>query len=788
MRPLGCAPRLRACFAPVEALLLALLASLQRSLLDALQKSSLRSRAAALAGLALRALPAAATPVAVLLLQPHSSMGYKAASVTVTLAAVVGVLIAWLVPWIFFAWPLAACFAGLVVTSSHLQIIGLQQSRESRQYASWAPKLRGPQSAGLETMSVVLPCAFEREFAVRTVEAVLNHTRHSRLLEIIVVDDGSIPMLIHGFPQSLLAAKAPGEPVVRILRHETTRGLIAAKKTGGEAARGDVIVFFDCHVLPRDGWEDAFLRQMRRAGDHRTVVVPTITWLDPDKWVEDASKPSSSACIMFWNADFTWLDAPGRDVPIMSGGLLAISRRWWEETGGYDDRMVAWGGENIDQSLRTWLCGGRIEVAEGAYVAHMWREASNPKTRLHYPMATRDVMRNKARASAAWLGAFKAKTFAFAEYAEFESGANDIGDMRGFDRVKEKLQCAPFSHYISRFSYVYLDAGLIPDEVFQLQEATTGRCLERWPSKNAVDRVVLGTCTGDGTASGPAAETQWWHGANRHREKPGMPCCSGLANWNYYHCLQAAKPDSLIETGSCYITGTGRTQQFFLDALADGGASLRWQDRDVQALCAVPRVSADLKPAGPLELRACARKRGQVFRKTNVTAAAAFLFRIGDPGTSCLAFENAQLLIGACDEEKQRWRLLPQSGQLQHVKSEMCLDANDDRAPMLHPCHRPVVNRLQRFDFEAEFGWVRLKSSSGDNGRKRHFERCVDSEPEALLEVALEPCPEALARGVRWRRRAGRTPLETRLWRAQAAELEGARLLGGEAQPPYARS
>ena len=54
----------------------------------------------------------------------------------------------------------------------------------------------------------------------------------------------------------------------------------------------------------------------------------------------------------------------------MSGGLLALSRRWWEETGGYDTKMVAWGGENIDQSLRSWLCGGRIP---GWVLSGFWR-------------------------------------------------------------------------------------------------------------------------------------------------------------------------------------------------------------------------------------------------------------------------------------------------------------------------------------------------------------------------------------------------------------------------------
>lgn len=37
-----------------------------------------------------------------------------------------------------------------------------------------------------------------------------------------------------------------------------------------DAATGDVIVFFDCHVSPRKGWEMAFLKQMKRKqlGDH----------------------------------------------------------------------------------------------------------------------------------------------------------------------------------------------------------------------------------------------------------------------------------------------------------------------------------------------------------------------------------------------------------------------------------------------------------------------------------------------------------------------------------------
>ena len=54
---------------------------------------------------------------------------------------------------------------------------------------------------------------------------------------------------------------------------------------------------------------------------------------------------------------------PGRDVPMMSGGLLGISRQWWWETGGLDDQMVAWGGHAL---LKTWGSNGVQKTAKTA--------------------------------------------------------------------------------------------------------------------------------------------------------------------------------------------------------------------------------------------------------------------------------------------------------------------------------------------------------------------------------------------------------------------------------------
>eukprot|EP00439_Symbiodinium_sp_Y106_P080320 s735_g19.t1 len=98
----------------------------------------------------------------------------------------------------------------------------------------WAPR----------TISVVLPCAEERDLAFKTVKSVFDTTPTDILHEIVVVDDGSNPPL----SETHLNADVQKKYKILIKRHDRTVGLIGAKKTGGDAATGDIIVFFDCHV------------------------------------------------------------------------------------------------------------------------------------------------------------------------------------------------------------------------------------------------------------------------------------------------------------------------------------------------------------------------------------------------------------------------------------------------------------------------------------------------------------------------------------------------------------
>lgn len=394
------------------------------------------------------------------------------------------------------------------------------------------------------SISVVLPCAEEREYAVKTVESVFKSTPPDVLLEIIVVDDGSEPPLskTHITPDFQQRYKT------KVLRHKQTIGLIGTKQTGGDAAKGDIVVFFDCHVAPQPNWYKQFQRMISE--NYRRIVVPIITALDISTWTQQGSG-GNAKCYLTWDADFKWYTSEGIYAAGISGGLLGMSRRWWRETGGYDKHMLGWGGENLDQALRSWLCGGEIVQASESEVAHMWRTGDS-RTRVRYKHVG-DAGVNRARAVYGWYGVFTQK---LNHYPSFQRGNNWYGDISNIKAVGDRLKCRPYAWFLRRFRIIYEDAGMIPKEIFMIKETQSEKCLtytgHAGTSGNGFGAADMRQCNS-------ADHRQFWHLGNR--ESSSGKCCSGLRAWNTDQCLSQIQSPR-ITTAVCDIAG-GRVDEYW---------------------------------------------------------------------------------------------------------------------------------------------------------------------------------------------------------------------------------
>jgi len=283
---------------------------------------------------------------------------------------------------------------------------------------------------------------------------------------------------------------------------------------------------------------------------------------------------------MTWDVDFKWFDAEDEYIPILSGGLLGISRPWFNETGGYDEKMVGWGGENIDQSLRTWLCGGEIVAALDARVAHMWRTPDDPRTLSKKPANGYAAIRNKVRAGVAWMGNFSKKFRDFEMMEHFKNNPVELGGLENILDVARKLKCRPFSWFLNRFRDIYVEGGMVPSETFLLRLPGRKKCLQfqgrPGTSQTGFGRVKLVKCNAKD-------DRQRWHLGNKDMKRGGK-CCSGLRAWNTDQCLQPDHTsEDRIATGVCDVSGkkVANTAQA-VSLSAEGHLRFQSQYRPVQ--------------------------------------------------------------------------------------------------------------------------------------------------------------------------------------------------------------
>ena len=285
---------------------------------------------------------------------------------------------------------------------------------------------------------------------LRAVHSVLNRTPPELLHEIILVDDGSdegAPWLLDG---AHLEKHLQLLPKTKLVRLEGRNGLMQARNVGGTVATGDTLTFLDSHIEVAPGWLEPLMGRIVEGlekGINR-VVVPVIDSIHADNF--EYSRGGIDVLGHTWGLGQVGVpnllnDSNPNPVPspIMAGGLLSLSREYFDRLGFYDPEMQLWGGEEMEISFRIWLCGGTLECVPCSHVGHVFRSSKYWQGQV-YKVPGDVIARNKLRASY-WMDDYaqlmKLSTQPLPE-------GQTIGSMKHYEEIRERLQCKRYSWYL----------------------------------------------------------------------------------------------------------------------------------------------------------------------------------------------------------------------------------------------------------------------------------------------------------------------------------------------------
>jgi GT2 family glycosyltransferase len=225
--------------------------------------------------------------------------------------------------------------------------------------------LDGMEPVRLPTISVIVVHYMQPRQLARTLHAISLQHYPAGLVETIVVDDGS--------------ALAPVVPagVRLIVQPDHGFRVAAARNRGVAAARNQMLVFLDADTAP----EPDYLRRITR--------LPALTWdavtvgrrrhadlsaadrdvdvatagrareLEEPGWLRDAYQQTGNL-----------VRSDQRSYRFVVGAVMACSRRFFDEVGGFDEGFTRYGGEDWEWAYRAWVHGAVIAHVPDAVAWH----------------------------------------------------------------------------------------------------------------------------------------------------------------------------------------------------------------------------------------------------------------------------------------------------------------------------------------------------------------------------------------------------------------------------------
>ncbi|XP_022102323.1 polypeptide N-acetylgalactosaminyltransferase 13-like [Acanthaster planci] len=283
---------------------------------------------------------------------------------------------------------------------------------------------------------------------LRTIHSITDRSPLRLIHEIVLIDDASNLDHLREPLEDYIALIH--EVRIRLLRSPERVGLIRARMLGVDAMKGEIITFLDSHVEVMVGWLEPLLARV--AADRTRVVLPVVDEISQEDFRYHVVPEPLQRGGFNWRFQYRWVEDPGYPYrsskadpiqsPAMPGGLLTMDKEFFIKLGGYDPGMEIWGGENLEESLKIWTCGGSIEIIPCSRVGHIYRNRSPYSFLGKKPMDVAE--RNAMRVVEVWTDDYKEHFYNRLPHLR----SKDFGDVGKRRQLRAKLGCKSFEWYL----------------------------------------------------------------------------------------------------------------------------------------------------------------------------------------------------------------------------------------------------------------------------------------------------------------------------------------------------
>lgn len=215
---------------------------------------------------------------------------------------------------------------------------------------------------------------------LRTINSILSQTSKHIIEEIILVDDASDRKHL----QKPLEDYIKKFPEIKLIRSPLRVGVSGVRSLGALNARGPILVYVDSHIEMMPFWLEPLLERFKFKKN--VIAYPTLSSINSDNLMFDSSfnVPKVFGGLN-WKMQFRWIDielyegnnsSPPWDAkrsPTALGGTFAISKDFLLHVGLFDPGFYVYGGEDIEISLKAWLCGDGAEFVPCSKVGHVYK-------------------------------------------------------------------------------------------------------------------------------------------------------------------------------------------------------------------------------------------------------------------------------------------------------------------------------------------------------------------------------------------------------------------------------